>query len=530
MSTLPVLFVGVLLANIDTMFLIACYPQISSELHAFESGAWLLTSYMLAMCATQPLYGKLSNIFGRKKLVITTYLLYSLGSAICALAPKINILILGRAIAGTGGAGMVCLVSIIITDIVPLQDVALYRSYVNVIQTVGRSIGAPIGGLVVERFGWRAAFASVAPLSAAGALLVALRLQLKSPHAEEEEILPSTEGDSVDAKEKPSSWALLKRVDFLGSFWLSLSIVLLLLIFSFGGDKIAWTDYRLFLLVGGTLVSGAIFYITERFVAAEPMFPPSILGIRAVVASYGLLFAQNAAQSIATVSVPLFYQLLLSVGPSVGGVYLLSSVVGNTIGGLATGYYVKRTGKYRLPCIVSAASAATAYGLMFRRWRPDSPSFHPTLENIYVFGGGLGTGMAHSSGFVVLTAGISAYILGRGGSGKDLHDNIAIAGSGIYLSGSIGATVGMSLSNALLRGVTTYSLANSGLPGSELESVIKKALESIEWIEHLEPGTRLREIVMAAYMTGLRSTFLSAALTSLFGLVMALVVVEHPLG
>lgn len=513
MSILSVLFVGVFVANIDMTFMLAAYPRISSDLHAFREGSWLMTAYMLAMCATQPLYGKLSNIFGRKPLLLATYMLYACGSTICAVAGSMHTLILGRVVGGAGGAGMVCLVSIIIADIVPLQYVAAYRSYVNIVQTVGRSVGAPLGGLIVERVGWRSAFATLAPLSVLGAGLVSWRL-------------PALVNPDGKPDGSASAWQRVKRIDFLGSLLLSLTIVQLLLLCSLGGNTASSAhDPRLYLLVVGGLLSGTLFWLVETYRAREPIFPPPLLTIRAVVASYGLLLLQNAAQSIASFSIPLFFQILLSIGPSASGAFLLPSVLGNTLGGLGTGEYVRRTGRYKSACIVAAVAAVVSYLLMFVRWGTEQ-SFMPVLEDVYVFGAGLGTGIAYSAAFVVLTAGISSHVLSSGGDQPEIQSTIAIAGSGMYLSGNIGAALGVSLSSAVLQLMFKNSLARD-LDSETLEEVVKKALDSIDWIQELPPGSWLRGVVVDAYIRGLKGTFLTAAIFSSISLLAGLLVVEH---
>lgn len=110
---------------------------------------------MLAMCVAQPLYGKLSDIFGRKACLQAANVLFAVGTLGCALGTTMLQVIASRAIQGTGGAGMVCMVSILLTDLVPLHEVAAYRSYVNIVQTVGRSCGGAIGGLLTQTMGWR---------------------------------------------------------------------------------------------------------------------------------------------------------------------------------------------------------------------------------------------------------------------------------------------------------------------------------------------------------------------------------------
>jgi MFS family permease len=107
------------------------------------------------MCVAQPLYGKLSDIYGRKRCLQVSYLLFAMGTAGGGFGRTMGQVIAARAVQGAGGAGMVCMVSILLTDVVPLQDVALYRSYVNIVQTIGRGCGGAVGGYLAETIGWR---------------------------------------------------------------------------------------------------------------------------------------------------------------------------------------------------------------------------------------------------------------------------------------------------------------------------------------------------------------------------------------
>lgn len=153
--TLSVLLVGVFVSQTDWTFVLATYSTIASSFNALSSGPWLLSVYILAQSAVQPLYGKLSDIYGRKSCLQVSYILFTVGTAGAGLGRSMGGVIAFRAVQGAGGAGMVSMVSIIITDLVPMQEVASLRSYVNVLQTVGRSAGGVIGGLLTEKIGWR---------------------------------------------------------------------------------------------------------------------------------------------------------------------------------------------------------------------------------------------------------------------------------------------------------------------------------------------------------------------------------------
>ena len=154
-ATLSVLMVGVFISQTDQSLVLATYGKISSDFHDFESGSWILSAYILAQCVAQPLYGKLSDVYGRKSCLQASYILFALGTAGSGLGRSMWEVIASRAVQGAGGAGMVSMVSIILTDLVPIHEVAQLRSYVNILQTTGRSCGGVIGGLLTQTLGWR---------------------------------------------------------------------------------------------------------------------------------------------------------------------------------------------------------------------------------------------------------------------------------------------------------------------------------------------------------------------------------------
>ncbi|CAK7207608.1 hypothetical protein SEUCBS139899_010418 [Sporothrix eucalyptigena] len=534
LSILSVLLVGVFVSNADTTFLLAAYPQIASEFGALRQGAWLLTAYMLAMCAVQPLYGRLSSIFGRKPLLLVAYGLYALGSSVCAVGGSLGVVLAGRVLAGMGGAGLVCLVSILITDLVPLREVAAYRSYVNIVQTMGRSVGAPLGGLVADRWGWRTAFRAVVPLTLAGGALVAWRLEGRHGLA------------GGNFKETQSVHMRLKRVDVVGAVLLATSTALALAAISVtnsgvvGAESILSSFFSRLLdiplwisLAFGALQCLTAFVYWEIRCAAEPIFPPALLAHRAVWTSYILLLLQNTAQAAATLSVPLFIQVTRGADVGTSGLSLLPSVVGNTAGGLGTGFYVSRTGRYRGAAVVSGVFGVVGYGMMIWRWVA-GPEFHPVADDLWIFFAGAATGTAHSAAFMALAAGLSATTAKDDAEQQyeDTEDEmskdedtaaVAIASSGIYLSGNIGGVVGLSLSSALLQGVLAFKLKEFLDPAT-----VDKVLSSVDYVMSLPMnGTRAR--IVDAYVAGFHATFWEALVCSALAFTVALCIREHVL-
>lgn len=133
----------------------ATHAVIASEFMALESSSWLYTGFMLAYTAMQTTFGQLSEVFGRKSIIILCYAVFGLGCLIVGAAQSMPAAIAGRVISGAVSAGSNVLVSLVITDLLPVREVATWRSYVNVVGVSGRCIGGPLGGWLADLIGWR---------------------------------------------------------------------------------------------------------------------------------------------------------------------------------------------------------------------------------------------------------------------------------------------------------------------------------------------------------------------------------------
>ncbi|KAF1813933.1 MFS general substrate transporter [Eremomyces bilateralis CBS 781.70] len=472
-SILSVLLIGAFMGQVDGCIMMATYGLISSEFNQLENATWLLSSYMLAACVSQPLYGKLSDIFGRKPLLQISYLLFTLGCLLCGLSQSMAQMIAARAIQGIGGAGMGGLVAILISDLVPLRDVAVYRSYVNVVQTVGRSCGGPIGGALMQTIGWRWAFLGQVPI-----ILIAMCLiewKLESP-------------ERIDDSSKESLWEKFRSIDFLGVATLSLTILSSLLILDLGGTMIPWNSPLIPVLVTGMLLCGGLFIVTEKYWAKQPIFPLSLLTHYDVFTSYLILMFQSCSQIALMSIVPLYFTVTQNASPAAAGSYMTPSIIGNTIGGLGTGAYIKRSGRYKLPIIISGISACSCFTILATTWRGNTSLW----EALLIFPAGFSSGIGYSATFIAMGAGIDE---------KDM----AIATSGLYLSSNVGAVAGVSLSSALFHNTLRTDL-NKVLKGVEGgKEIARKALSDIDFVQKLKG--RLHALVIEAYVYSFSRTF-----------------------
>ncbi|OAL50141.1 MFS general substrate transporter [Pyrenochaeta sp. DS3sAY3a] len=465
-ATISILLIGVFISQADTSLVLATYGKISSEFNDLERGSWLLSSYMLAMCVSQPLFGKLSDIYGRKMCLLAAYLFFVVGTAGSGLGRSMNQIIAARAVQGAGGAGMVCMVSILLTDLLQFHEVALYRSYVNVVQTVGRSCGGVIGGFLASTIGWRWAFLAQVPAVLLSIGLVFWRL--------EEPKRARPENPNVTRNK-------LCRIDFIGAACMSLTILTALFVLDTGGQKYEWRHPVIIASTCIAVISGLIFYFYERDYASEPIFPVKLLTSYVVVTSYALLLLQNLSQTALMFIIPIYFQTTRNATTEQAGAYLIPAVIGNAVGGLLTGSWIKRTGSYKIPTILASTSAAFSFTLLILFWHG-----HTSIAGSFLITpAGFATGVAHSAVFIGLTSGVS-------------ENNVAIAGSGLYLSGNIGGVTGVSAAAAAFQ-ITLRSGLKEALAGREdSESIIRKAISDIGFVQRTE-GT-LHDLMIPVYI------------------------------
>ncbi|KAF9586271.1 hypothetical protein BGW38_007675 [Lunasporangiospora selenospora] len=321
-TTLPfkelmVVFIGLMLAiflsSLDQTIVSVCTTKIANEFHGLSEVPWIGTSYLLTSTTFQPLYGKGSDIFGRKATFLFAISIFLIGSALCGAAQSMIFIIVARGIAGVGAGGIMSMVMIIITDLVSLRDRGKYQGI----------IGAVFG------------FSSVAVI--------------KLLH------LPHTPGS---LKEK------IKRVDVYGCVALVIGLVLILLPLNWGGSTYAWNSP----LVIGLFCAGfavlIIFILIEWKVAQEPIIPFYLFKSRTNSAVFLTSFFVGMGFFGVMFFMPLFFQIVRQESATASGLEMLPLIVGLLIASISSGFFVSKWGQY-LPFIWSGLAFATiATGLL----------------------------------------------------------------------------------------------------------------------------------------------------------------------
>jgi hypothetical protein len=244
-----------------------------------------------------------------------------------------------------------------------------------------------------------------------------------------------------------SKWEKLKRVDFIGAFFLCYTIFAACFVLDVGGQKFPWdTPIIIGVLLSG--VTSAVLFTVSAKVVQEPIFPLRLITHYDLVTNYVLVLFAVLAQMSLMMSVPIYFQATKNANTAAAGAYLIPAFVGNTLGGLLAGYWIRRTGKYKYSNVLAPILSLICMALCLLRWNGDTSVW----ESLYIFPGGFATGMISNSAFVGMAAGVDA-------------GDIAIAGSGMYLFFSIGAVSGASSGGA------AYQLG--------LRSGLHRALENV---------------------------------------------------
>ncbi|ROV95903.1 hypothetical protein VSDG_05240 [Cytospora chrysosperma] len=500
---LPMLL-AVFIANADTSIVMATHALIASEFMALESSSWLFTGFMLASTATQTTFGQLSQVFGRKPVVMACYAVFGLGCLVVGAARSMVAAVAGRLLSGSVSAGTNVLVSLVITDLVPVREVATWNSYVNVVAVIGRCVGGPLGGGLADVIGWRMSFAGQAPIFLIAILLCWIALPNLKPGRQGKE-----PADVVEPKRSK-----LRQVDFLGSALLTTFLVLILLPLEIGGTKVAWTDPCIPTLFCSGAVCLVLFVAAEKYWTSNPLLPLSLFCNRHTVVAFLILALQVAAQLGMMFSVPLYFQTTQKMSNTSAGAHLLPAVIGNAVGGVMSGYFIRKTGKYKWLVLLATLMSASSYTLLLLRWHGRTN----WIETLYIFPGGFGTGVALSAVFIAVQASID-------------KAHLAPAVSTLYLAQGFGCVVGLAAVSAAfqagLRGTLETRLVQMNLDAELRDEIIAKAVASVDYLYKAKGD--IAKAVTESYVDGLWYSHIVSLVASLLAFALTPLLREYKL-
>jgi EmrB/QacA subfamily drug resistance transporter len=433
MVVVVALMTAMLLAALDQTIVSTALPRIAQDLHGLNRLSWVVTAYLISSAVVTPLYGKISDQLGRKKIFQAAIVIFLIGSALCGLSQNMDQLIFFRALQGIGAGGLTALVFAIIGDIIPPRQRGRYQGYFGGVWAVSSIIGPLLGGLFTDQLSWRWIFYINIPIGifALSAISARLHLPLKK---------------------------IQHRIDFPGAILLGTSVVCLLLVTVLGGSTYAWNSAAVYELIGGGVLA-AILFVLQEMRAKEPIIPLRLFRNDIFTVASLLSFLSGAGMFGAMTFIPEYQQIVRGDSAMKSGMLMLPLVTGLMLAMIPSGRIISKTGKYRIFPIVG--TAVTAIGIfLFSRISLDTSQI---MLSVWMLVLGLGIGLYMQ----VMTLAVQNSI--------DRSD-MGTATSVVTFFRSMGASFGTAIFGALLTARLTHHLAQY-LPASAASHINTKALQ-----------------------------------------------------
>jgi EmrB/QacA subfamily drug resistance transporter len=332
-AILASLMVAMFLAALDQTIVATALPTIGRQFQDVSNLSWVITAYLLASTAVAPVFGTLSDIYGRRAMIITSLSLFIAGSVLCAVAPSLPVLIVGRGLQGLGGGGILPIVQTIISDIVSPRERGQYQAYFSGVW-VAAGIGGPVlGGVFAEHLHWSMIFWINLPLALA-ALAMLLPKMGKIP-----------------------AFHRRRKVDWLGGVLLMAASVVFMLVLTWGGNRYLWLSPVILAMVGASLAL-AVSFVWHARRADEPFLPLRLLS--GSVVPFAILAGSCAlgAMTGLTVQLPLYYEVVYHLTASEAGLALIPLAAISTCGAAIAGRTMARARHYKRVAIAGDLVAA----------------------------------------------------------------------------------------------------------------------------------------------------------------------------
>ncbi|PEJ54582.1 MULTISPECIES: MDR family MFS transporter [unclassified Bacillus (in: firmicutes)] len=356
------LLVAVTLSAIEGTIITTATPTITTELSGVKLMSWIFAAYMLAMTVTTPIYGKLSDLFGRKNLLMFGIILFIFGSVLCGFSQNMGQLILFRTIQGLGAGAALPLTMTVISDLYPYQERAKVQGYISAVWAVSSVIGPLVGGFFVDFISWRYIFFINFPFG-----IISTILFWKYYH------------QKIERKNAIS-------IDYLGSILFILSTLSALYALVVGGEQHNWTSPNLMFLFAFAIILFALFLFVETR-AKEPLLPLSLFKIRNLVVTYAAMFIAHALLISIEVYLPVYNQSVFGLSATESGLMLIPLSFAWTLGSFLSGRLIKKMKAKSIILLGAFLCIIGALGMNI---------FHDSKVLLYPFNAFLGLGFGLS--------------------------------------------------------------------------------------------------------------------------------------
>jgi EmrB/QacA subfamily drug resistance transporter len=480
---LGALLTGMLLAALDQTIVATALPTIVSDLGGLEHLSWIVTAYLLASTASTPLWGKLGDLYGRKRLFAASIVIFLIGSALAAVSQNMLQLVAFRAIQGLGGGGLMVLAQAIVGDIVPARERGRYQGLFGGVFGLASVMGPLIGGFFVDQLSWHWVFLVNLPLGAAALAATALALPAGLPRA------------------RPV-------IDYTGIVLVASAATALVLVTSWGGTTYPWASWQIVSLAALGIVLAAAFILVQRR-ASEPVMPLHLFGSRTFVVSSAVGFVVGFAMFGALTYIPVYLQVVRGDDATTSGLRLLPMMAGLLLTSIASGQAVTRTGRYKIFPVAGTALAAFALFLLSRL--DVGTSMLVVSLDLLLLGAGLGMVMQ------VLIIAVQNAVEYR---------DLGVATSSATFFRSIGASFGVAIFGSVFTTELRANLARL-LPGDLPAGFDPQQVRGAAQVRALPPAVAAG--YLRGYMDSLATVFLWSVPVALVGFALAWAMKEIPL-
>ncbi len=480
MIILPGLLLAMMLAMLDQLIVGTALPRIVGDLGGVSHLSWVVTAYTLASTVTTPFYGKLGDMYGRKKLFIFSIALFLVGSALSGLSWSMATLIIFRALQGLGAGGLMVGAMATLGEIVPPRERGKYMSYFMVVMMFATIGGPLLGGWITEAISWRWIFYINLPVGGAALLYLFFVMNLPKRRVEH-------------------------RIDYAGGILLGVVATAVILIATWGGTQYAWGSWQVIGMVALAVLATVGFILVEQR-AEEPMLPLHVFKIGNFSLAMAMTFFLGLGLFGVMTFIPLFQQTVQGASPTVSGLLLTPMMVGSMVTSVIAGQLVTKTGKYKLLPIIGGLIMALG---MFLLSRIGVHTTRTTSALDYVV---LGLGMGLMMQLVSLIS----------QNAVELRD-MGVASSARMFFQQIGGSLGVAAFGALF----AHKLAEATSGASAGKLPISGSSFDPAQVDSLPAG--VREVVFAAISHGVESVFIWGVPAGLLVFVFALFIKEVPL-
>ncbi len=477
------LMVTMLLASLDQTIFGTALPTIVGELHGVDHMLWVTTAYILASTIMLPVYGKLGDLIGRKGLFIAAIALFIVGSVVGGLSHDMTSLIVGRAIQGLGGGGLMILSQAIIADVVPARERGRYMGIMGGVFALSSVAGPLLGGWFTEGIGWRWAFWMNIPLGILAILSAVIFLRLPK-----------------GSNSKP-------KLDWAGMGLLAIASTCLVLVTTWGGTTYAWDSVTIVSLIAGTVVAAVAFVLVERK-AAEPIMPLALFKDRNfnLTTIAGLII--GIAMFGALAYLPTYLQMVTGANATQAGLLMIPMMAALLLTSIVSGQLVSRTGRYKWLPIVGTSIVAVALVLLSTM----TPTMPVWLLCSFLAVMGIGLGMSMQILILIVQNSFPVSKVGTATASNNYFRQI-----GASLGSAIVGSLFVSRLTQLLSDRMPAGAGSGGSSNSFTPALVKSL-----------PGP-IHDVIVGAYNDALTPVFLYMVPLVLIAVVVLFFVKEKPL-